>query len=99
MLTRKVDLPAAHLQLDPSILGEAVLGDIEPGHHLDSGDQSAIDILWAAHGASAGRHRSGSGRRGRLQRLEVDIGSPLLNRFSISITLSIRITGESVLLL
>ena len=41
----EVDLPAAHFQFDPSILREAVLGDIELCHDFNSGDQLGLVFL------------------------------------------------------
>ena len=41
----EIDLPAAHDQADPAVLGEAPLGDVELRHDLDPGDDGGLESL------------------------------------------------------
>ena len=45
-----VDVLAGHLAPDPAVLRQPLLGDVEPGHDLDAGDDRRLELLGRALG-------------------------------------------------
>ena len=75
-----VDLPASEPDLDPPVLGQAALGDVEPRHDLDPGDRRGVPL------PGGGDHRVEDAvdtvpdDELLLVRLEVDVAGPLTDR-------------------
>src|SRR5690606_1535026 len=74
-----IDVLAGDLDLDPSVLGEALLGDVELTHDLDPRRDRGVGLLGLANDVVKNAVDPESGDELLLVRLDVDVGGFFLH--------------------
>ena len=76
-----VHFPTADAQPDPAVLGHALLGDVEPRHDLDPGDQQRRDFALGPHDLAHHAVDPKAHSQTPLERFDVDVGGVLSDGF------------------
>ena len=76
----EIDRMAAHGQLDPTVLRHPPLGDVEVGHHLDSGGDRKGQMLGRRHHLLEHTIRLDADPEFSLEGLEVDVARAVADR-------------------
>jgi hypothetical protein len=75
----KVDLAGLVAELDPAVLGQATLGDVERGHDLHAGGQGGLQALGRSHDLVQHAVDPEAHAEDLLVGLEVDVRGPASN--------------------
>ena len=72
---------APHPHLDPAILGDPTLGNVQAGKNFQPGDQGVLDGQRQVHAFKKGTVLAVTHLHGSFIGFDMDIGNPVLNRF------------------
>ncbi len=76
----QVEAAPPHADADPAVLREPLLGDVHIRHDLDPRDDRPLDPLRKIHRLAQEPVDPVTDLEGRLRRLHVDVGGPLIDR-------------------